>query len=169
MKTQESSVVAIVRSPAGRQVLLLKRRDVPIWVLPGGGVEEGETPESAAIREVLEETGLQVEIARLVACYTPINRLTKMTYLFECSPLRGELSTGDETQDLAFFPLDNMPSPHFFLHRDWIEVAEKNQEETLHAALTQVTYFNLLKYFCRHPLLVIRLMLSRLGIPYNSR
>lgn len=36
------------------------------WVLPGGAIERGESPEEAAVREVLEETGLQVRIERLL-------------------------------------------------------------------------------------------------------
>ena len=38
----------------------------PAWTVPGGGVEEGETPEEAAVREVREETGYGVELVRLL-------------------------------------------------------------------------------------------------------
>jgi 8-oxo-dGTP diphosphatase len=54
--------IAVFRGRAGeRDVLLVKRAEEPfagIWALPGGFVEEGESPESAARRELLEETGL---------------------------------------------------------------------------------------------------------------
>ncbi|ODS06165.1 8-oxo-dGTP diphosphatase [Bacillus velezensis] len=46
----------------GRDILLVKRKDVPLWDLPGGGIEEGETPEAAAVREAFEETGYNVTI-----------------------------------------------------------------------------------------------------------
>lgn len=50
--------------------LLLIRRSAPegtlVWALPGGTVEAGETPEQAAVRETLEETGLTVEAVRLL-------------------------------------------------------------------------------------------------------
>lgn len=46
----------------GRDILLVKRKDVPLWDLPGGGIAEGETPEAAAIREAFEETGYNVTI-----------------------------------------------------------------------------------------------------------
>lgn len=40
-----------------QKLLLVKRRDVPVWVFPGGGIEKGETPERAVVREVFEESG----------------------------------------------------------------------------------------------------------------
>lgn len=55
----------------GDKILLVKihsgNRDD--YELPGGGVEEGETPEEAAIRELFEETGIKGEIVRLAAKY----------------------------------------------------------------------------------------------------
>lgn len=50
--------------------LLLIRRSVPendlVWALPGGKVEDGESPEQAAVREALEETGLTVKAKRML-------------------------------------------------------------------------------------------------------
>ena len=46
------------------KLLLVKRRDVPVWVFPGGGIVENETPEKAVIREVLEESGYKVKILK---------------------------------------------------------------------------------------------------------
>ncbi len=42
---------AVVFDDEKRNVLLVKRRDVPVWVLPGGGIDPGESPEDAAVRE----------------------------------------------------------------------------------------------------------------------
>lgn len=53
-----------------RQLLLVQhhdpRDDVTVWILPGGGSEDGETLQAAARREVLEETGVQVRVLRQV-------------------------------------------------------------------------------------------------------
>ncbi|NBO24836.1 MAG: NUDIX hydrolase, partial [Chlamydiae bacterium] len=52
------AVAIFLLSPCKEKVLLIKRRDVPVFALPGGGVESNESAEEAAIREMGEETGL---------------------------------------------------------------------------------------------------------------
>jgi len=61
----------------GDHVLLIKRGHAPLkghWSLPGGGVETGETLEQAVAREVLEETGLTVEVGPIVEVLDRISR-----------------------------------------------------------------------------------------------
>ncbi len=54
------------------EVLLIQRSDLPVWALPGGGVDNGESVAQAATREALEETGLEVALTRLVGiCSRP--------------------------------------------------------------------------------------------------
>ncbi|MBV9293830.1 MAG: NUDIX domain-containing protein, partial [Frankiales bacterium] len=60
---------AVVRDPDGRLLLVQRGRDPGRgrWSLPGGRLERGETPAAAAVREVREETGLDVEVGELLA------------------------------------------------------------------------------------------------------
>ena len=59
--------VFVASSSTGRVALLERRRgSETYWVVPGGGIEAGETPEEAAVREVLEELGLTVALERAV-------------------------------------------------------------------------------------------------------
>ncbi len=51
------------------RILLTKREDFEVWCLPGGGVDPGESVAQAAIREAREETGLEVQLTRLVGIY----------------------------------------------------------------------------------------------------
>lgn len=162
------SVIAVILNENRDRVLLIKRRDVPVWVLPGGGVDPGEPLEIAVIREIHEETGLEAIVSRKTAEYTPINRLATFTAVFECTPLRGELSTGDETADIRFFPIDDLPPTLFYIHQRWLQEALQNRETPIQAKLTYVTYANLMKYFLRHPIHVLRMLMSRLGIPLNN-
>jgi len=58
---------AVLVDEAGRILLALwNQGPVPTWTLPGGGLEPGETPEHAAVREVFEETGYEIELGRLL-------------------------------------------------------------------------------------------------------
>lgn len=164
----KQSVAAIIFDESKQKLLVIKRRDVPMWVLPGGGVDPGETPAQAVVREVFEETGRPALVTRQIAKYLPINRLTRETHLFECSFLPGQLSTGPETSQVDFFSLDNLPTPFFFIHKDWLQDALKNDIHLIVKPLSNVTYLAFFKYFCCHPLQVIRFCLSRFGFPINN-
>jgi 8-oxo-dGTP diphosphatase len=61
-------VNAVIVDPAGRVLLALRPRP-PIWNLPGGGVEPGEAPWEAAVREAYEEVGVRIAVDRLTGVY----------------------------------------------------------------------------------------------------
>jgi 8-oxo-dGTP pyrophosphatase MutT (NUDIX family) len=159
----KQSVASIILTENRDQVLLVKRRDVPIWVLPGGGVDAGEMAETAAIRESLEETGLTVSIARKIGEYTPCNRLALLTHLYECRPIGGTLTLSDETSAVAFFPIAEAKKLIFSIHADWLDDFLANSPTVIRKPLTNVNYWALFKYFCRHPWHVIRFACSLLG------
>jgi 8-oxo-dGTP diphosphatase len=144
------------------QVLLIKRQDVPVWVLPGGGIEPSESPEEALLREVWEETGLRVKIDRKVAEYSPLNKLASSTHLYTCRKVDGLLRKGCETDEIAFFALNNLPKSFFMVHQSWLEDALQNKSEVIKKNIDQVSYGELVKYFLRHPWHVIRYLLTRL-------
>ena len=164
---QEESVAGIVFSDDRKEVLLIKRRDVPVWVLPGGGIESGESPEEAALRELEEETSCKALLVKKIAEYTPMNRLARFTHFFEFKLSSGKLSLTDETQGVSFFPLDHlppMPPPYV----DWISDAAKNPSQLIQKKITSVNYKNFLKLLFLHPILVFRFLLSRIGLHIND-
>ncbi len=162
----QEAVFGIIFDTTKNGVLLIKRRDIPVWVLPGGGRDPGEAPEAGAVREVLEETGYQVEIVRKVAEYLPVNRLTQFTHLFECRIIGGAPQMGPETLGVCFFPLDKLPllSPPF---GNWIRDAAARHPSMLRKPVEGVSYWVLLKLFIQHPILVCRYLLTKLGIHIN--
>jgi len=111
--------VAAVIFEDGR-VLLQRRDDTRRWGLPGGGVEPGETVRQALIREVREETGLDVEPLRLIGVYSDPAHHQIVTYpdgtvvhyvssVFECAVRAGSLTCGEESLELDWFDPERLP------------------------------------------------------------
>lgn len=112
--TYRIGAFAVVRDAAGR-VVLGHRRDCDYWGLPGGGMEAGETPWEAAVREAREETGLRVRIERLAGIYSwPDDG--EHIFSFAARVLGGSLATSDETRDVGFFAPEALPRNTFAEH-----------------------------------------------------
>ncbi len=97
------------------RVLLVRRANQPgygLWSVPGGYVDRGEVVEEAAVREVREETGLEVEIDRLVGVYSEAGKPV-IVAAFSGVERGGELKPGPEALDLGFFALGNLPNMAF--------------------------------------------------------
>jgi 8-oxo-dGTP diphosphatase len=109
--------VAVVRSD-GQAVLLIRRRWPPYrgcWGLPGGFAAFGEQPTAAAIREVREETGLEIRPGRLLLMRIEpyprrqgIDRLLSHYYL--AAVVGGREQPGDEVEAMAWFEWAALPS-----------------------------------------------------------
>jgi ADP-ribose pyrophosphatase YjhB (NUDIX family) len=108
--------IAIVEQ--GR-ILLTMRSDFPIWCLPGGAVEDGETLAQAAIREAREETGLEVTLTGLVGTYSRPNWPAGGAHeaLFAAQRVGGRLlAATPETTDAGWFGERDLPEPMFRWH-----------------------------------------------------
>lgn len=128
-------VAAVIQDGAG-QILLQRRSDNGLWGLPGGSVEIGESVRDAIVREVREETGLSVEVVRLIGVYSDPriqivrypdgNVVHYISSLFACRIVAGDLQTGDETLDLRFFDPTDLPDDLVPMHRIRIQDALTN-------------------------------------------
>jgi ADP-ribose pyrophosphatase YjhB (NUDIX family) len=116
-------IVAVIEDG---KVLLTKREDFEVWCLPGGGVEDGESLAEGAMREAREETGLDVELTRLVGVYSRLGGGMRDVHavLYTAKPVGGELKTQPhETIAVAYFPFDQLPEELLFGHKRRIQDA----------------------------------------------
>jgi 8-oxo-dGTP diphosphatase len=109
-----AAAVALVDSEGN--ILLLRRKDNDKWTMPGGTLDFGESLTDCAIREVGEETGLQIRITGLIGTYTDPNILIsysdgevrqEFTLVYAAEISSGELRIDDESKEVAWVPLSS--------------------------------------------------------------
>ena len=97
---------ALIFNQARDRILMTQREDNSRWCLPGGGMDPGESAAETCVREVLEETGLEVKVVKLVGVYTcpnilveypDGNKIQPVAFSFEAEVIGGELALSDET------------------------------------------------------------------------
>ncbi len=166
-KKKKEAAITILFNERRDQVLLVRRRDIPVYVPPGGGIDPGETPKKAAFREAVEETGAKVQILRKVGEYTPRNNLAQRTHVFEGKVLSCDLSATEETLGARFFPLHKLPEPMAPPHVEWILEAHANHPHLIEREITSVSYFQLLRGIVLYPKITFLFLLTKLGIHFN--
>ena len=123
------TATAIIKFPNSK-ILLVKRATVPFkgyWALPGGGVDVGETVEQAVMREVKEETGLDVMIVRRIGeyCESGIQYEIEYEYYPACflvRPVGGEIKRHKrEIEKIRPFDLKEIPRRLAFKHASMIQ------------------------------------------------
>lgn len=120
---------AIIPYPDNK-ILLIKRSTIPFkgyWALPGGRMDPGETIEQTIVREVKEETGLDVTIVRKVGEYVEKGVKDDVEYeyyptCFVVKPVGGEIKKQEsEIQEIKLFSLTELPKPLAFVHEEMIK------------------------------------------------
>jgi len=102
------AVAAVVLDDAGR-VLMIQRTDNDFWAIPGGAQEIGETTTEAAVREIREETGLDVEVTSLVGIYSDPRHVIayddgevrqEFSICFRARPIGGQPTPSSESKQV---------------------------------------------------------------------
>jgi 8-oxo-dGTP pyrophosphatase MutT (NUDIX family) len=126
---QRFGVGVIVEDAQGR-ILLEQRRDCGLWGLCGGALDLGESFEAAAVREVKEETGLNVEVIRLQGVYSgPQYRVVyfadngdvtqKLDVVVVARIKDGTLAKSHESETLEFFTRETLPAWELMVPPVW--------------------------------------------------
>lgn len=121
-----SPTVDVVIYERARGIVIIKRRNEPHgYALPGGFIDEGEAAEHAAVREMKEETGLDVVLTGLLGVYSRPDRdprqHTISTVFIGATANPELLEAGDDAAYAAFYQLDDLPAPIVFDHLQIIE------------------------------------------------
>ena len=111
-----------------RKILLVKRKYDPrkgTWSLPAGFMEFGETTKQTAVREVKEETNLNIEVKELFGVFPGFDdpRVHVVVIVYRGEIINGQLKAGDDASEVTFFHLNDLPEDIAFrAHRKILEL-----------------------------------------------
>jgi len=114
------------------RILLVKRAIEPkkgLWCLPSGFVEIDETVQECAIREVKEETNLDIVLTGIVDVYTVFEdpRYVCLLVVYTGNVTGGDLAAGDDAEEAAYFALNELPEIAFKKHYEAIKQVFRNR------------------------------------------
>lgn len=130
---QNSKPTASALIVKNNKVLLARRADPPFknkWDLPGGFLEENESPETGLLREIKEELGVKIKIGKLVGIF--MDRYGKngdwtLNIYYEAKIISGVLRPASDVAELKWFSKNNLP-----------KLAFKNQEKLMKTWLKKI-------------------------------
>ena len=131
---QDPKLVACSIVEVDKRIILLKRSIMPakgMWVVPGGYVDRGEVLESAAMREALEECGIEIKITDLLGVYS-YPGLTEVVVFYIADYVSGTIIAGDESLDISMVDCEEIPWDRLAFRstkdalRDYCELKKKS-------------------------------------------
>jgi 8-oxo-dGTP diphosphatase len=146
MKFGGRTVAAIIEFP-NNKILLVKRATVVFkgyWALPGGRVDAGETVEQAVVRELKEETGLDVNIVRKIGEYHESGVQDGIEYdyypaCFLVKPVSGKIKKQEkEIKEIKLIDLKDVPEKLAFEHAKMIQDYRRTRKEENNARAPHV-------------------------------
>ncbi len=106
------AVIKFFENEKLKGIILVERKSPPLgWAFPGGFVEQGESLETAVVREAKEETGLDIEIVKQFHTYSEPKRdprIHTISTVFVCKA-SGKIKSGSDAKNVKLFSLEKIP------------------------------------------------------------
>lgn len=154
----------------GDQVLLVRRKDVPVWTLPGGHRDPGETADVSCVREVVEETGVEVAIIRPLGLYDrPWWLSGGQAAVYHCVRTGGDPCPGEYEAETRYWPVAALPSPILYWYPTLIREVFADPDYTIDPQTASPTLGGFLASLLRTPVLWLPLARHALDLQLSSR
>ena len=112
------AVAALVFDQEGRILLFKHSYRKFEWGIPAGGLERREQPADAVVREFYEETGMQIQIEKLLTVVSAWE-FNHITIVYLCKIIGGEFKASNEVLEIKYFDVNDLP-PMLFAEKDLI-------------------------------------------------
>jgi ADP-ribose pyrophosphatase YjhB (NUDIX family) len=157
---KDGSALILFKDDKKEEVFLVFRSDYPIWGITGGGMEKGENPKVAAIREAEEETGFKVKVARKVATYQAKDH---SSYLYEGRILSGTYKPEYPGCIGKWFKVKYLPISMTNRAKEKILECLKPHKKEIIKGTDSLTIMGNLHLFLLHPVSFIRFVVKYRG------
>jgi len=118
------AVAALVFDDQGRILLFKHTYRKLAWGIPAGGLEHGEQPKDAVVREFFEETGMTIEVQRLLLADSS-RHFQHVSLVYLCKISAGEFKESHEISEIQYFDVDNLP-PMLFDEKVLLRLVHKD-------------------------------------------
>ncbi len=113
------------------EIVIIKRKAEPNpgeWALPSGYIEIDQSPEEAAVVEMLEETGLHGKVTEFLGYYDDTSPIYEkvISFGFLMKPTGGKLQAGDDAAEARYVPFNNLPALAFPSHEHFVNLVRKS-------------------------------------------
>ena len=124
-----AAVAAMIFDEQGRILLFKHTYRKFEWGLPAGGLEYGEQPESAVVREFFEESGIQIKVEKLLLAESSKEDQRNISLIFLCTIVNGTFRESFEISEMKYFDVNDLPQM-LFAEKDLIRVIVKSLKAT---------------------------------------
>ena len=107
-----AAVAAMIFDELGRILLFKHTYRKFEWGIPAGGLEYGEQPEKAIVREFLEETGMQIKVEKLLLAESS-REDHNITLIYSCKIVNGTFKESSEISEMRYFDMNDLPQMLF--------------------------------------------------------